>query len=223
MSAERDKLRFQIDDPLPGEGLAVDDLRRQYHPLLLSTLIARGASRTEAEDLLADLWGDCVGRDAERPSLLQKFSGKCPIQNWLQTVATHRLVDLKRRHKHRGELQSGTEREGPDFDALPDTGPDAASEDALVALLKDSLQAAFAECQPEPMLMLRLVYLNGLSQREVGRMWGWHESKVSRCLSQAMERIESATLQEISRNDPWLQLSWPDFIALCESHQVGFL
>jgi hypothetical protein len=73
------------------------------------------------------------------------------------------------------------------------------------------------------MLMLRLVYLNTLTQREVGRMWGWHESKVSRCLTQAMTDIQATTLSEIKRRDPWLDLAWEDFVELCESHQIGFL
>ena len=30
-------------------------------------------------------------------------------------------------------------------------------------------------------------------------------------------------LQEIKRRDPWLELAWPDFLQLCESHEIGFL
>jgi len=87
MSAERDEVRFEIperlqDDPdLPGR------LRTEYHPVLFGALISRGASPAEAEELLADLWGDCVGQGESRPSLLEKYSGKCPIRSWL---ATHR-------------------------------------------------------------------------------------------------------------------------------------
>jgi RNA polymerase sigma factor (sigma-70 family) len=226
MATERDQMRFQIDEPVPGNGLAVGELREQYQAMLLSTLVARGATRVEAEDLLADLWGDCVGRGPDRPPLLEKFSGKCPVQNWLLTVATHRLVDLKRRQKHRGELPSvgrdSTEPEHNPFEQLP--APAAAeSESTLVALLKESLQAGFAQCAPETMLMLRLVYLNGLSQREVGRMWGWHESKISRSLTHAMTEIENITLRQIRQRDAWLELTWADFLALCESHEIGFL
>jgi RNA polymerase sigma factor (sigma-70 family) len=224
MSAERDQVRLQVPERLQDDPDLLPRLRSDYHSVLLNTLIARGASATEAEELLADLWGDCVGRREDRPSLLEKFSGKCPLRNWLTTVATHRLVDLKRRQKHRGELS----RNDPDdqqrdpFEQLP-AGVAVRSEAGLVDLLKESLQAAFAKSPPDALLMLRLIYLNGLSQREVGRMWGWHESKVSRCLSQAMTAIETHTLRELKQRDAWLELAWQDFLELCESHQIGFL
>src|SRR5256885_5202 len=80
-----------------GESDALGRLRTQYHPAVLNILRARGASATEAEDLLADLWGDCVPGVDDRPSLLDKYSGKCALQNWLATVATHRWIDLKRK------------------------------------------------------------------------------------------------------------------------------
>jgi len=229
MSAEQDEVRFRVPECFQGDSERVATLRKEYHSLLLSTLIARGATLMEAEDLLADLWGDCIGRqDTDGSGLLHKFSGKCPIQNWLITVATNRLLDWKRRQRHRGELphreEEGSRERSPHhaFEQLP-APCSPQSETGLVELLKGSLQAALAQCSPQAMLMLRLVYLNGLSQREVGRMWGWHESKVSRCVTQAMADIEDRTLREIKERDPWLELAWADFLVLCESNQIGFL
>jgi RNA polymerase sigma factor (sigma-70 family) len=208
---------------------ALSALRLQHHSGLRNALVARGASAVEAEDLLADLWGDCVRRSEAEPCLLDKYSGKCPVQAWLLTVATHRLLDLKRRQKHRGQMpgedaapNAAIER-WPGELAVTDTPATALADTSLVVLLRESLRAAFARCPADALLMLRLVFLNGLSQREVGRMWGWHESKVSRVLSQAMTEIEELTLAEIRRRDPWLQLAWADLVELCASQQVGFL
>jgi RNA polymerase sigma factor (sigma-70 family) len=203
-------------------------LRQHHHIPLRNALVARGATVVEAEDLLADLWGECVGQGDDHPSLLEKFSGRCPIQGWLLTVATRRLVDLKRREKRRGELAVGDDRSRDShdrFDQVPGAeGTNAPlSDDHLVELLRVGLQAAFGRCPPDALLMLRLVFLNGLSQREIGRMWGWHESKVSRCLTQAMNQIEITTMNELRRRDPWLELTWADFVQLCESQRVGFL
>ena len=64
-----------------------------------------------------------------------------------------------------------------------------------VELLRDIPQAAFARCPAEAMVLLRLVYLHGLTQREIVRT-SWSESKVSRLLSDAMVQIESNTLRE---------------------------
>jgi hypothetical protein len=67
--------------------------------------------------------------------------------------------------------------------------------------------------------MLKLVYEEGLTQRELCRMWGWHESKVSRELDQAMGAIREATLRSVARRDPWLKVEWDDFLGMCEASQ----
>jgi RNA polymerase sigma factor (sigma-70 family) len=173
---------------------------------------------------LADFWADCVPGEDDRPSLLEKFSGKCSLQGWLATVTTRRWIDLKRKQARRGTVgQAGNE---PNEEDPLERMPAAASherEDFLVNLLRESLQAAFARCPAEAMVLLRLIYLHGLSQRELARILGRHESKVSRILSQAMEQIERDTLQELKARDPLLELTWQDFLDMCETQQVGFL
>jgi RNA polymerase sigma factor (sigma-70 family) len=205
-----------------GEAGALADLRARCQQPVLNILLARGASRTEAEDLLADLWADCVPGPGERPSLLEKFSGKCSLQGWLATVATNRWVDLKRKQARRAELES---HNGPGGDPLAEIPalPNPVQEAALVVLLRDSLQAAFAACPADAMVCLRLVYMHGLTQRELMQLLGWSESKVSRFLSHAMEQIEKLTLAEVKKRDPWVDLSWQDFVDLCETHEIGFL
>jgi RNA polymerase sigma factor (sigma-70 family) len=202
---------------------ALARLREQCHGTLLSILLARGASRTEAEDLLADLWADCVPGTDERPSLLEKFSGRCGLQTWLATVVTNRFIDLRRRQARRGETApaDAPEAEGDALDRL--AAPAAAvAEGPLTGLLHDCLREAFAHCTSEAMLQLRLVYLHGLTQREVARSLGWSEFKVSRCLSEAMKQIEADTLRSLKQRDPWLELTWQDFVDLCETQQIGF-
>jgi RNA polymerase sigma factor (sigma-70 family) len=154
---------------------------------------------------------------------LEKFSGKCSLQAWLVTVATRRWIDLKRKHARRGETQS---RDAETHDQILErlsAADDSMMEDALVALLRDSLQAAFVDCPPTDMLMLRLLYLHGITQRELMRMWNWSESKVSRKISSTMEQIQQTTLEHLKRKDPWLHLTWQDFVDLCQIHRVGFL
>jgi RNA polymerase sigma factor (sigma-70 family) len=204
-----------------GDPAALVDLRETHHPILFNILRARGASLNETEELLADLWGDCVPTADEQASLLDKFSGKCPVQGWLATVATRRWIDLKRKQNRRGDnVQS--ENNHASIESFP-VAVSPGREDVLVDLLCNSLRTAFAACPPADLLMLRLVYLHGLSQREIMRMWNWSESKVSRKLSQAMQRIEQDTLLNLKRKDPWLELTWQDFVDLCETHRIEFL
>jgi RNA polymerase sigma factor (sigma-70 family) len=215
--------RSQVLRSQQGDAEALAGLRLKHHPALVNILLARGASRTETEDLLADLWADCVPGSDDRPSLLEKFSGKCSLQGWLATVATNRWIDFKRRHSRRVEISSAPgESEEDAFERLP-ADASAYQEDTLVELLRESLRAAFARCPAEAMVLLRLVYLHGVTQREVVRMFGWSEAKVSRLLSRAMEQIETDTLGELKKRDAWLELTWQDFLDLCQTHQIGFL
>jgi RNA polymerase sigma factor (sigma-70 family) len=210
-----------VDRCVRGDHDALGRLREKCHEPLLGILLARGASRIEADDLLADLWADCLCGADDRPSLLEKFNGRCPLLNWLATVATRRWIDLKRRQTREVSRES-LDEENPDDDPGETTSlPNR--ESALGDLLHRSLKAAFAQCSPETLVLLRLRYLHDVSQRELVRMLGWHESKVSRSLSRAMKEVEDATLNEIRKQDPWLTLTWQDFLDLCESQQTGFL
>jgi len=204
-----------------GDPEALAELREKCQSPLLGILLSRGADRTEAEDLLADLWADCVPGNDDRPSILEKFSGKCTLQGWLATVATNRWVDRKRKQSRFVDPGQDGNTEH-DYVARLEAAA-YASEDTLIALLRDSLKAAFGLCEPEARVILRLVYLHELSQREIVQMLGWSESKVSRFLSKAMEEIEKHTMAEVKKRDPWLDLNWQDFVELCETHQIGFM
>src|ERR1043165_9707098 len=89
---------------LTGDEAAASELRSRYHGKLVGVLRARGANQTEAEDLVADLWTDCFGGRTNRPTLLTKYQGRCSLESWLLTVATNRLVDLKRRQSFRVDV-----------------------------------------------------------------------------------------------------------------------
>src|SRR5215472_6269975 len=147
-----------------GDATALTDLRDKCHNSLLAILLARGVDRAEADDLLADLWADCVPGNNDRPSLLEKFSGKCTLQGWLATVATNRWFDLKRKQARRVDLtRNDAATEGPDALESRPAADARMKEDQLVALLRESLQAAFARCSAEAMVLLRLVYLHELT------------------------------------------------------------
>lgn len=200
---------------LSGEEAAAAELRQRYHNKLVGVLHARGASQTEAGDLVADLWTDCFAPKGNRQTLLTKYQGRCALESWLLTVATHRLVDLKRRQGFRVDVAKNSSDSPDDFFDRRAQPEKPTSEKPLLDLLRGAIQQAFARQDPEAVLMLKLVHVHELSQREIARMWGWHESKVSRTLETTRQSVGKIILFELKRIDPWLELRWEDFVELC--------
>ena len=199
-----------------GDGHALAGLREALQPSLLGILLARGAARSEAEEILADVWSDCVPGADGGTTLLAKFNGTASPLGWLARVAINRWIDGQRR---RSKWESDAEI---DFDDLPGC-PTVVADNRLHAALSESLRAAFASCDSEALLLLRLVYLHDLTQKEVGRLLDWTESKASRALAQAMAHIEKQTLKHLRKEHPHLELTWVDFLALCASPEIDFL
>lgn len=210
---------------LAGDNDATSAIHTSYGQRLLGLLINRGATNTEASDLLGDLWGElAVGKNGQQEGLLLKYHGKCSLYTWLATVATHRLVDLKRRQRFQGNLpamQDDPNDGGNNFDQLPARAVDY-TESALTRLMRDSLREALKECPSDAYLLLQLVYIHGVMQREAARMFGWHESKISRTLDQAMADIAARTIRNVRAADPWLEVNWEDFLQLCQSGEDLF-
>ena len=144
-----------------------------------------------------------------------KYQGRCSLESWLITVAMHRLIDLKRRQTFRKQVANADSDPDQFFESIPHLD-EAKTEQPLLDLMLRATRNSFASNRSEGLLMLKLLHLHRISQREIARMWGWHESKVSRALETTRQQIAAAILDELKRTDPWLELRWEDFIELCE-------
>lgn len=187
-------------------------------------LIKRGATATEAQDISADVFGDCFGRDGDKPPLLKAYNGGGPLRAFLSRAALNRLIDLKRRQRFQGSLPSHSFEDGPtdEFDLLEGEGADQSPDDNLINLLRDALLHAFGHCNPRDLMLMRLVSIHGVRQEVLAHTLGWSQSKVSRAIAGVMEDIRTKTMEEIRKADPWLELDWTDFLGLCRS-STGFL
>src|SRR3954468_21883489 len=134
---------------------AASELRSRYHGKLVGVLRARGANPTEAEDLAADLWTDCFAPRGNRQPLLTKYQGRCALESWLLTVATNRLVDLKRRQSFRVEVPASSSDSPEDFFDRRAQPEKPTSEKPLLFLLRAAIQRAFAKQDEDAILMLK--------------------------------------------------------------------
>jgi len=196
---------------------ALRELRDTHYQPMLSVLVNRGATTTQAVDLMADLWGDLIASHDGKDALLIRYRGNSPLGAWLVTVATNRFIDATRRRDFpRGSKPS---REEADFDEVQNlTAPERhGMGDDLLHLLLGAVKSAFQSCPPEALVMLKLVYVHEISQRQLAQAWGWHEAKVSRFLAQAMEDIRDHVLAQVRTRDRLLDVSWDDFLHLCRN------
>lgn len=205
-----------VELALAGDEPAIRALRGQHHGPLKARLLRRGASETDAEEILTDLWGDCVMGKFRR---WQPQAGSSLV-GWLSSVATNRLIDGFRKEKFYADGSGCDGHEGEGFPshahAADGVSHDPPPRDAeLARLLRGALACALQQCDQTGLLMLKLVHLHGLTGREIARMWGWHESKVSRTASHAEDQIRKLTLAEVRRREPSLDLVWEDLVELC--------
>jgi RNA polymerase sigma factor (sigma-70 family) len=152
-------------------------------------------------------------------SLLCKYDGKGSLDGWLLKTAVHRFLTLRRTQEFQARCSSNsTHCNGiSDVPASRQTEP---SDEALVNLIRTSLLHALSACSAQEKIMLRLLYCQGVTQRELSRMWGWHESKISRRLARAMNQIKSETLRQVASADPTLKITWEDFLDLCDTLRI---
>jgi DNA-directed RNA polymerase specialized sigma24 family protein len=197
---------------LAGEEGAWRRFEESHRNPLVSLLVNRGARREEAEDIVAVLWMDIGGFGSSREPLLKRFLGTGPLKCWLSSVATMRLIALRRRKRLVIDLRGEN-----DFDNLMDSTPAAGGFECpqdLGEAMRASLLRAWRKCPAELRVMLQLVHSECITQREISKLWGWHESKICRTLEAAMQQIRKDTLAEISAHDPESVLNWRDFIEL---------
>jgi len=205
---------------ISGDEEAFVEFENQCRPYLIAVLRKRGASETEADDIVADVVSDCVSRP-ERP-LLSGFEGRCSLRGWLSTIATRRWIDRRRKDKFRAEVTISNGEVDASMDSF--TSPTIRQPDTvLIDLLRDAIDGGFDACPAESLLHLRLVYLHGFSQRNLAQVWGCHESKISRSVNAAMACIRKTVLDDISRRDPNIHLSWEDFVDLCAHGDLSIL
>lgn len=199
---------------------SIANLRQHYGPALRGILISSGASESEADDLLTNLWTDCTVNHGTRRPRLEGYWGQCSLMTFLKTVCMNEFVDRKRRECRWRKIEEGSDGAAPVGESLyPSQGanlPSEVADDSLLAIMREALLKAFDQCPAQHMVILQLVFIQGMTQRQVAILWGCHEAKISRMLAFAMDHIAADTIAAVKQADPWLNLKWEDFLDLCD-------
>ena len=120
------------------------------------------------------------------PGKLERFKGRCALQNWLGTV----LWNFLRRWIQREWKLTNTAEIEDMAQTHTATGDGVAADESLgcfVELIRQSLGAL----SPNERLLLSLVYLDGMKQKEAAAVLGIHPGNVTRQLQKAIGRSQN--------------------------------
>lgn len=203
---------------LEGDEGAFREFQETHSSYLSKLLYGYGASDADAAEMLADLWTDCLASVSGGDPLLQRYNGSAPLRSWLGAVVVNRWISKKRRdavHSRAVEL-IGTPGHAHAAAFETETLVDA----RLSETIEEAVREAFNACEAEDIVLLHLVHVHDITQREIAELWGCHESGISRRLRKTEKAIEQSTLQKMREFDALLDINWEDFLRLCESTNI---
>ena len=165
-----------------------------------------------------------VDRDGKTVRLLEMYQGRASLRSWITVVALSRLKSWWRgpgyRKRERGvEPHQDQAASAPEAGDLRDSEP--YSDTDVLTLLGDALTASLQSLVPRESVCLRLVYLHGVEQQRLARMFGCHAATISRELDQTKAAIKRRLIWNLKLLDPFLEITWDDCVRLCASESIS--
>jgi len=216
MNDNRDDLAL-VKRALSGDERAADTIYATRSQLV-NYLTSKGAPEGSiSEDIVADFLGDCFGARertvrASAVRLLETYRGNGPLIWWLKACCWKKFLDNVRRFKatplsDHGELDSGTVA----YSAAVSLEPE------LKARMLAALEYAFDEIDSLQLIFLRLVYLEGVNQKDIAAVFDCDGSTISRQLNQGLKALRSKIDSFQKRYGDSGKLDWSDMLAICQS------
>ena len=205
-----------VQECLEGKTSALAHLQAAYREPLLAFLQGSGAPPHLAGEIVAELWSDCVASQNGTVPKLARYNGACALSTFLNTITLNALVSRQRRgQRWTAIMADGEPSAGDGEDSGWVAGAAEPAEVPLLQLMREAIEAAFLACPAEDFVLLQLAHTDGLHVVELAKMFGYSTATVTRNVGRAGREIAEATMQYIKATDPWLELKWEDFLALC--------
>jgi RNA polymerase sigma factor (sigma-70 family) len=202
---------------LSGDERAADTIY-SMRSQLVSYLRMKGAPEGSlSEDLVADFLGDCFGARersarASATRLLEMYKGDGPLIGWLKVCCWKKFLDNARRIK----ATPLSEHEELDSGAVAYSVA-ASVEPEVKARILAALEYAFDGIDSLQIIFLRLVYLEGVSQKDIAAVFDCNDSTISRQLNDGLKALRRKVKSFQQRYPESIKLEWPDLLAICQS------
>jgi RNA polymerase sigma factor (sigma-70 family) len=162
------------------EPLAVEKFTDDYMPLIQATASRVGGRR--GQDAVDNFVVDLIMPRDDRGPRIASFRGKTSLASWLRVVVTNHCVTLLRsRPTHTLSLVSELEA-----DCEPESGIDTAG---CENLLKPLFLQVVSEVPAEDRLLMKLLLIDDLPQKDVAAIFGVHSGNITRRRQRVGESI----------------------------------
>lgn len=143
--------------------------------------------RSDAEDLVADVLSALLANDM---ASLRRFEGRSRLSTWLAVVA--RRVTLKRMRRDRSVPLMGE----------AESRAAGVVEDLVAAEEAERLEGGLDELVDRDRALLRMIYEEGLSHREVARRLDVSPNSIGPLLQRARARLRERLVPDTERFEP---------------------
>src|SRR5262249_53197891 len=124
------------------------------------------------------------------------YDGSGSLAGWLSVILQRRLVDGARSLAAASAAAESARDRGP---VAPPTPLDHAIDQEAAARLDVMVREIRADLAPREILVLVLKFRDGLAQKRIATILGLSETRVSRTLTGAMDRIRAGLRDRIGR------------------------
>ncbi len=210
-----------------GDQAAAESLAGLYSKPLADFLISKcseGQSRDRATNIATD-----VIAEATAQGLLEKYSGKGSLEGWLKRICHFRLINYwnsaevrKISNPSQWEAEDGGANVEPSA-AFDEIAPDSEDGDAIAEMLRQAFVWSLGELRknhPETLVLLRFHWLYGVEQKRLGEAWDRSAARVSRLISDGLERLGQNVTGYLQSIDPLLRIEWHDCMRFCSRYNV---
>jgi len=186
-----------------GDAAAWERYTTLHRDSVLRAARAQGASPADAEELADGLPGTLLSAGSDGSSPLARYDGSGSLRGWLCTIARRRVADGARRGARRVELVEGAE-----VDGAPRPAQAAERQEASDRIVEFAARLR-QELTLKERLALLLKHEQGLPQRAIAAQLGVSDSRVTRLLQHATDKLRErlvSTASAVEREDPtWIQ------------------
>lgn len=173
---------------LEGDTATGDALVERLRPVVVRIVRGRVTRRTEEADLTQMVFLKVFAN-------LEQFSGRVPLEHWVSRIAVNVCLNAYRHEGHRPEVRRADL--SPEHDSLLDFLATSAVEitpEQQVAA-GDLVATLLARLAPKERMIMTLLYLEGRTPQETGRLTGMSNLAVRLVAFRARRKMRNALKQ----------------------------